>query len=230
LSDFDDKINPKYSKQPCNFFNDSYPQNNENKPENNKSKQKFTIIVSIVSVSVLLFGGFVYFDIYSNQQNTFNQNSDTKNLELSEKYDIGPLGSDHAHSAMVMFIHGDMIDFGLESFQLKSSYIHFENHNSYLTHRHATNVPLEILFDSIGLQTTKECIIVSEKSYCDSGLKPFVNEKPYHDIASYVPNHKDRILISLGEGNDISGQLEYLKSLPIYGLPKEAPKDNSVYV
>lgn len=229
MSDFDDKINPKYSKQPCNFFNNNYPQNNENKTENNKSKQKFTIIVSIVSVCVLLFGAFVYFDIYSNQQNTFNQNSDTKNLELPEKYDIGPLGSDHSHSAMAIFIHGDMIDFGLESFQLKNKYVHFENHNPYLIHRHATGVPLEMFFDSIGIEITKECITVSEKSYCDS-MKFFVNEKPYSDIASYIPNHKDRILISLGEGNDISEQLEYLKSLPIYGLPKEAPKDNSVYV
>ena len=61
---------------------------------------------------------------------------------------------------MAMFIHGDMIDFGLESFQLKSKYIHFENHNSYLTHRHTTGVPLEMLFDSIGIEITKECIHV----------------------------------------------------------------------
>ena len=74
---------------------------------NKKPHKKIVIIVSIVSVCVLLFGGFVYLNIYSSQQNTFNQNSDTKNLELPEKYDIGPLGSDHAHSAMAMFIHGE---------------------------------------------------------------------------------------------------------------------------
>ena len=136
---------------------------------------------------------------------------------------------------MVMFIHGGMIDFGLESFQLKSKYIHFENHNSYLTHRHATRVPLEALFDSLGIKLTQDCIILydSGSKYCNNDsntIKLFVNNKEFSDVSSYVPNHKDRILISLGEGNDISGQLEYLKSLPIYGLPKETPKDDSVYI
>ena len=64
-------------------------------------------------------------------------------------------------------------------------------------------------------------------------MKFFVNENPYLDIVSYVPNHKDQILISLGEG-DIPEQLEYLKSLTIHDLPKktpkEIPKDNSVYI
>ena len=61
----------------------------------------------------------------------------------------------------------------------KSKHIHFENNNSYLIHRHTTGVPLEVLFDSIGMEITKECIIISEKSYCDSELKSFVNEKSY---------------------------------------------------
>lgn len=156
-------------------------------------------------------------------QDTDSAEIDSKNM--LEKYNVGPLGDDHAHAAIAIFIDNTEIDFSLEQFQLKSSYIHFENHNPYQIHRHATNVPLEILFDSVGLAITKDCIIINHESYCtdDSDLKFFVNEKPYSGIASYAPNHKDRILISLGEGS-IPEQLEYLKSLPIYGLPKEAQK------
>ena len=78
-------------------------------------------------------------------------------------------------------------------------------------------------FDSIGINITKECIIVSKKSYCND-MKFFVNEKPHPDIISYVPNHNDIILTSLGKGN-ISEQLEYLKSLSIHDLPKQTPKE-----
>jgi len=207
-----DKTNPEYSKQPCNFSNNNYSQKT-------RSKLKFTIIISLVSIAVL-FGGFVYFD-----QN-MPQNPES-NIEF-EKYYPGPLGSDHAHTAIVIFINGDPINFAQEQFQLKSRYIHFENNNPYQIHRHATNVPLEMLFDSIGIDITNQCIIVSDKSYCDE-MKFFVNEKPRFDISNYIPNHKDQILISLGEGN-IPEQLEYLKSLLIHELPRETPKDNSVFI
>lgn len=207
----EDKTNPEYSKQPCNFSNNNYPQKT-------KSRLKLIIIISLISVSVL--GGFVYFDY------TITQNPDS-NIEFG-KYFPGPLGSDHAHTAIVIFINGDTINFAQEQFQLKSRYVHFENNNPYQIHRHATNVPLEMLFDSIGIDITEQCIIVSDKSYCNE-MKFFVNENIKPDITSYIPNHKDRILISLGEGN-IPEQLEYLKSLLIHELPKETPKDNSVYV
>jgi len=192
-----------------------------------KSHKKIVIVgVSAFVLVALLFytGSFMQ---------TVPQDTDSAEIDSKskfDKYNVGQLGSDHAHAAIAVFINGDIVDFAQKSFQLKSKYIHFENHNPYLIHRHATNIPLEILFDSIGIKITKECIIISEKSYCtDSELKPFVNEKPYQDIVSYVTNHNDRILISLGKDN-IPEQLEYLKSLPIYELPKEAPKDNSVYI
>jgi len=192
-----------------------------------KSHKKIVIVgVSAFVLIALLFytGSFMQ----AVPQDTDSAEIDPKSK--FDKYNVGQLGSDHAHAAIAVFINGERVDFAQESFQLKSKYIHFENHNSYQIHRHATNVPFEILFDSIGLEISNECVTIYSESYCtDSELKPFVNEKPHQDIASYVTNHKDRILISLGE-SDISGQLEYLKSLPIYGLPKEAPKDNSVYV
>lgn len=220
----DSKI--QYFKTPVDFSTYTTKENISDKPKSHKR------IIAIAGVSALLLIGVLFFypEFYNQtSDDTKGSMSNNNPKNLLEKYNVGLLGDDHAHAAIAVFIDNTEIDFSLDQFQIKSSYIHFENNNPYLIHRHATNVPLEMLFDSIGIEITKECIIVSEKSYCDS-MKFFVNEKPYSDIASYIPNHKDRILISLGEGNDISEQLEYLKSLPIYGLPKEAPKDDSVYV
>ena len=199
------------SKSPVNFENYS---NFSEKPKSHKR------IILIVGLSALLL--FVLYFGFYDQENYNNQTSEDKFKNLLEQYNVGTLGDDHAHTAITIFINNEKIDFSQEQFQLKSSYVHFENNNPYQFHRHATNVPHEILFDSIGIKITKECIIISEKAYCNS-MKFFVNEKPHSDIVSYVPNHNDRILISLGEGN-IPEQLEYLKSLTIHDLPKKTPE------
>jgi len=200
-------------------FEETYSESHPQK----QNKTKFIVMIGIIAIA-LVSGLYIYDD---STQTIINDDS-----IIFEEYDIGPLGSDHAHTAITIFINGDGINFAEEQFQLKSSYVHFENNNPYQFHRHATNVPLEFLFDSIGINLTKECITIYEKSNCDS-MKFFVNEKPHSDIASYIPNHNDRILISLGEGN-ISEQLEYLKSLQIHDLPKKTPKelpnDNSFYI
>lgn len=200
-------------------FEETYEKSHPQK----QNKTKLIVIIGIIAI-VIVSGLFLYDD---STQTIIKDDS-----IIFENYNIGNLGSDHAHTAITIFINGDRVNFAQEQFQLKSSYVHFENNNPYQIHRHATNVPVELLFDSIGIKITKECIIVSAKSYCDS-MKFFVNEKQYDDITGYVPNHNDRILISLGEGN-ISEQLEYLKSLQIHDLPKKTPKeipnDNSVYI
>ena len=114
----------------------------------------------------------------------------------------------------------------------KSKHIHFENNNSYLIHRHATGVTLEMLFDSIGIKLTQDCIILSdERSYCNNDthtIKLFVNKLEFSDISEYVPNHNDRILVSYSEKpyNDIPQQLSYLESLEIYNIPKNQNSDN----
>ena len=201
-------------------FQETYEENHSQK----QNKTKLIVIIVVIAIAIVS-GLYIYED--SKTQTIIKDDS-----LIFEKYNIGNLGDDHAHTAIVIFINGDMVNFAQEQFQLKSRYVHFENNNSYQIHRHATNVPIEFLFDSIGINLTKECLMISEKSYCDD-MKFFVNEKLFSNIASYVPDHNDRILISLGEGN-IPEQLEYLKSLPIHDIPKKTPKeipnDNSVYI
>ena len=196
---------------------------------NEKTKSKQHIVI-IISISVILFGAlFFYLEFY-------NQTSDTdfapKTPNSLQESNIGQLGDDHAHAALAIFINGNKIDFAQEQFQLKSKYIHFENNNPYLIHRHATGVQLEILFDSIGIKLVQNCIILSyERSYCNNDthtIKIFVNRQEFSDISGYVPNHNDRILVSYSEKpyNDIPEQLGYLDSLEIYNIPKNQNTDN----
>ena len=203
------------------------------KPKN-RSRLVFSIAFVIVSAGFLS-----YYFMNQNEidtriiQNSYVLDPDQK---LANQYDIGEYGSDHAHAAIVVFVDGEKLNFALPQFQLSSKYIHFENHNSYLIHKHATNVPLDMLFVSFGMKVTPDCIILNYDesanpktgSYCtgqEQSLEFYVNGEKYHsDISQYVLEHNDRILISFGDTESIPKYLAYLESLEIFDIPKETPQ------
>ncbi|MFB5620238.1 MAG: hypothetical protein ACE5RC_03810, partial [Nitrosopumilus sp.] len=108
-----------------------------------KSKSKALVIFGIAFVLVAA-GVFTYY--FLNQSEIDSQildNTAFKTLEekMAKHYGVGQFGSEHAHAALTVFINGDKIDFSHPQFQIQSKYIHFENDNSYLIHKHATDVP-----------------------------------------------------------------------------------------
>ncbi len=213
-----------------------------------KSKPKNRAIL-VATISFVVFSAVFlsYYFINQNEidsriiQNTINVDPEKK---LVNQYSVGEYGSDHAHAAIAVFVDGVKINFGLPQFQLSSKYIHFEDHNSYLIHKHATNVPLDMLFASFELKVTSDCIILNYDEsadiktgmYCngeDQFLVFYVNgEKYYSDIFQYVPAHNDRILVSFGDGESISKQLSYLESLKILDIPKKTPQysGNEIFI
>jgi hypothetical protein len=101
---------------------------------------------------------------------------------------------------LAVFVNGDMLDFSHPQFQIQSKYIHFENDNPYLIHKHATDVPLEMLFASFGLKITSECMELGyeggSSKYCtdkDNYMAFLVNGKYYSNINLYEIKHNDRI-------------------------------------
>ena len=49
---------------------------------------------------------------------------------------------------MLVKIFGDKFDFATPNYQVKTSWIHFENQDGDTIHRHSTGVELEFLFNS----------------------------------------------------------------------------------
>ncbi len=205
-----------------------------------KSKPKNRVIWVIAIAFVIISSGFFsYYFLNQNEidsrmiQNTINVDPEKK---LVNQYGVGEYGSDHSHAAIAVFVDGEKIKFDLPQFQLSSRYIHFENHNSYLIHKHATSVPLEMLFASFGMKITPDCIILNYDEsadiktgrFCtgqDQSMVFYVNgEEYYSDISQYVFDHNDRILVSFGDAESISMQLAYLKSLKIFDIPKKIPQ------
>ena len=125
-------------------------------PISSKPKNR-AILVIIVAFVIISSGFFSYYFINQNEidsriiQNYINVDPEKK---LVNQYGVGEYGSDHAHAAIAVFVEGEQLNFGLSQFQISSRYIHFENNNPYIVHKHATDVPLEMLFASFGMKIT----------------------------------------------------------------------------
>ncbi|MEW6043593.1 MAG: protein-disulfide isomerase [Thermoproteota archaeon] len=135
--------------------------------------------------------------------------------------DAGRLNDEHEHASILVRIHGDKFDFSLPPYQVKSPYIHFEGEDGNTIHRHASNVPLGFLFESIQIGLTDECFIFPDQTpqhtFCTDenySLKFYVNHEKVDSIVDYVIEEDDRILISYGNQNQtqIDEQLRELDS------------------
>jgi len=219
-------------------FEESNSEYFDTEPIKSKPKNR-TILVIAVAFVIVSSGFFAYYFMNQNEidsriiQNAINVDPENK---LVNQYGVGEYGSDHAHAAIAIFVDGIQVNFGLPQFQITSKYIHFENNNPYLIHKHATSVPLEMLFASFEMKITQDCIIfhpgksvdIKTGKYCtdrDQSLTFYVNgEEYYSDISQYEIEHNDRILVSFGDAESISKQLAYLKSLKILDVPKKTPQ------
>jgi len=130
----------------------------------------------------------------------------------------GKLGDEHIHASVLVRIFGDKFDFTLPNYQIKSSWIHFENQDGDTIHRHSSGVELEFLFNSLGIGIDENCFTFPDaRAFCtneDYSLKYFINHKEVNGIGEYVVMEEDRILISYGPDNEsaIEKQLSELDS------------------
>ncbi|MBI1663244.1 MAG: hypothetical protein IS860_07105 [Nitrosopumilus sp.] len=202
-------------------------------PQNPPKSKSKNLLIAIISFAIVSSGFFSYYFINQNEidsqiiQNTLNISPEQI---LADQYNVGEYGSDHSHAALLVVVDGEQLNFGLAQFQLSNKYIHFENHNPYLIHKHATGVPLEMLFVSMGLEITQNCVFVEYdfskniNEFCaeeDKQVQVYVNEKRFlPDIGQYEIQHNDRILITLDE-KSISKHLKYLNSLKIFDVPEK---------
>ena len=114
----------------------------------------------------------------------------------------GILGDEHEHASVLVRIFGDKFDFAATTYQIKSSWIHFEESDGNTVHRHSSGVTLDYLFGTLGIGIDEDCYIFADgRQFCtneDYSLKYFINGDSVNDINDYVVQDDDRILISYG--------------------------------
>ena len=130
----------------------------------------------------------------------------------------GKLGDEHEHASLLVRIIGDKFDFSATTYQIKSSWIHFEESDGNTIHRHSSGVTLDYLFGTLGLDIDEDCYIFGDgRQFCtneDYSLKYFINGDSVNDINDYVIQDDDRILISYGSETEdqIADQMNELYS------------------
>jgi hypothetical protein len=122
----------------------------------------------------------------------------------------GRLGAEHEHASLLVRIFDDKFDFAVPSYQIKSSWIHFEESDGTTIHRHASGVTLDYLFGSLNIGIDSECYSFPDgRQFCtneDYSLKYYLNHQLVDDINDYVIQDDDRILITFG--NETPEQIE----------------------
>jgi hypothetical protein len=111
-------------------------------------------------------------------------------------------GSAHEHASISIKIFEDGFDLTKPEFQLQSPFIHLENSNGYVIHRHSKDVAIGYFFETLNLGLTPDCFTIDDgRKFCtndDYSLKFYVNERQVDDIRDYIIFEGDYILISYG--------------------------------
>ena len=135
----------------------------------------------------------------------------------------GKLGDEHEHASLLVRIFGDKFDFSKPNYQIKSSWIHFEDSDGTTIHRHSSGVTLGYLFSNLGIGIDSECYKFPDgRHFCtneDYSLKYYINHQIVKDINDYVFEEGDRVLITYGSETpeQIEEQLRELDSQIIKG-------------
>lgn len=132
---------------------------------------------------------------------------------------IGTIGSTHIHADFAIFLNGREITPLPQEYYVLSPYAHVETGPGAGTviHMHATNVPLKMFFNSLGMNFNSECFEVNRNNkYCNDGvntLKMFVKHwngtwEQNFEYEKYVFKDLDKILITYGDETDEEIQLQ----------------------
>lgn len=129
---------------------------------------------------------------------------------------VSKLGSAHEHIDLKIMLDGKQLDLSQPQYQLKNKFIHVEDGNGDVVHKHAKGVTLSMFFRTIGIPFNSNCITASENNYCNTnnkGLRMYVNGNPNNAYGEYEPKDLDKILIIYGNESqdEINEQIVMLK-------------------
>ena len=177
-----------------------------------KSKRKNSLMATAILVLIALIVGYAGFVFVTSDTNA-----------PGAPPGAGKLGDEHIHASILVRIFGDKFDFSVPTYQIKSSWIHFEESDGATIHRHSSGVELGYLFDTINIGIDNKCYIFPDgRQFCsneDYSLKYYINHKLVNDVYDYVFEDGDRILITYGSETpeQIEMQLRELDSQIIKG-------------
>ena len=105
------------------------------------SEKRSTNLKAIGILAIIaVIGGYAAFEFVTMEGNA-----------MGAPANAGRLGDEHNHASLLVKIFGDDFDFSTPNYQIKTSWIHFEDQDGKTIHRHSTGVELEYLFNSLSI-------------------------------------------------------------------------------
>lgn len=98
---------------------------------------------------------------------------DTKTLEdliIKGESSSLILGSTHEHADISVILGGVNVDFSQNKYQLRSSFVHFENRDGKEVHVHAKGVTLQYLFETLEWEIDNDCIVADLGKFCSEEI------------------------------------------------------------
>lgn len=138
--------------------------------------------------------------------------------------EIGKAGSAHAHISMLIFVGGTVVNFCEQRFMLRSQFVHFEDNNCTVIHKHATGVTLPVFFKTIGVELSETCmkLPLPDGQHCNDSvnhLRVVVNgaEVSIPDLSYYELRNNDHVLVNYGpeEGGMLRFKYNQVPPVPL---------------
>ena len=169
------------------------------------------IIFPLIVVVLLLTNIYFWYSMRNSQKDLENSIAYVEGLE--KLTGISRLGSTHEHADLKIYVDSIPVDLSQQKYQLKSKFIHVEDGDGDVIHKHAKGVTLGMFFRTIGIEFKKNCLTIDDKKYCNSGnkkIRMFVNGKEIEEFEDYEFKSLDKILITYGNSTDseISRQIK----------------------
>jgi len=123
----------------------------------------------------------------------------------------GLLGDVHEHADFKVYLNNQHYNFTQEKYMSSednhlSPFIHLHDMDGEVIHKHASEITLDFLFESINMAFNSTCFVLDDgKEYCnqnDRTIKMYVNGIRNYEYEDYEFNDLDRILISYGNDSE----------------------------
>lgn len=127
----------------------------------------------------------------------------------------------HVHADFLIYVNDQKVELTSEKYQSSTKQIlhknvHLHDGDDSVVHRHAEGITFAEFLSSVGFTLTNECLTKDTgEIFCadtEKVLALYVNKEPVSDIASYIPQEEDQVLLYYGT-KDNQKLSEYLGAI-----------------
>lgn len=168
----------------------------------------------IILISLLSGAGLAFHDqLYS--EATEYLNSTDGHDHSSHSHSEFKFGTTHEHALLYIIVNETELEFKEDRYQLAADYVHLENNQSHIVHKHAKGVTWNDFFDTINVpinQTGNLCVDAKNISQCGNGTV-WMNGETDVSLDQEILQD-DRLIIVLGGNVSSTLSKYYSKQLP----------------